>query len=153
MPASPSTFVLTRAFRPFLNAIAASLFSLTAFVGAMAAQDPSARTLATIAGLFMLAVTADALIPSKIRCDAGRLRYRNTFAWTSWGLDDIDSIQVVQSRWLGLNVTHLSLLMKDGRCVVLEDTMARREVASLPGGPVWAARAVAAGAGVPCVRV
>jgi hypothetical protein len=143
------TLVLSLAFRAYLNGALASLASLSTLVFATFANDLSVRLLGTLAGTFFLVIAADALIPVKMRIRGKRLNYRNTFTWTSWSLGDIERLDTVEERWLGMNVTFLILLMKDGRVVRLEDTMARAGSAGCPGGPGWAGQSLSAESGIP----
>lgn len=147
-PAASTRLVIFRAFRPYASAGLSAVVTIALVFVAVTATNSDVRLLATLAIVPFIIITVDAAIPCKVRMDEVALHYRNTFVWTSWRLEDIEELRAVDSSWLGLPVTSLSLHMKDGRVVEWPDVMVRRGDAGLPGGPVWAARVlVAASAG------
>lgn len=136
--------VLSRAFRPFLNAIFSAVFSLSALVASIATwrENQATGVFFLIAGLFFAFVTFDAAIPSKFRVSRQRFYYRNTFVWSSWEWERIDRLELVETTWLGLPASLIVLHMKDGRSDELSDTVSLASHAWLPGGPGWALREV-----------
>jgi len=136
--------VLSRAFRPFLNAVFAAIFSLSAFIASVWTWRETETTglFFLVAGIFFSLVSFDAAIPSKFRCSSQSFAYRNTFVWSSWDWEKIDRLELVESSWLGLPVSLAVLHMRDGRREELSDTVSLASHAWLTGGVGWALREI-----------
>lgn len=143
-PDASTRLIIFRAFRPYASAGLSGIATIAFIIAAVTTTNSDVRLLAALAIVPFTIITVDAAIPCKMRLDEVSLHYRNAFIWTSWRLEDIQELRAVDSSWLGLPVTFLSLHMKDGRVVEWPDVMVRRRDAGLPGGPVWGARVLAA---------